>query len=71
MSHHSRRRIDMGKNRSSSSLLASGAASINVYQRMTIARKRVATGSIASDWKAVGADVKAAVMKVKCELESA
>lgn len=61
----------MAKNRSAASLMASGAATVNVYQRMSISRSRVAAGSIASDWKAVGADVKSAMMKVKRELESA
>ena len=61
----------MGKNMSSVGLMASGAASVNIHQRMALSRKRVATGSIASDWKSVGADVKSALTKVKRELESA
>ncbi len=71
MSYHLKVRIDGAKSRSSSGLMASGAASVNVYQRMLLSRKRVAVGSIASDWKAVGADVKSALTKVKRELESA
>lgn len=71
MSHRSKVRIEGAKVRSSTGLMVSGAASVNVYQRMLFSRKRVAVGSIASDWKAVGADVKLALSKVKRELESA
>lgn len=71
MSHHSTGVTSMGRNRRSGGLLASGAASVNIYQRMMISRKRVVTGSIESDWKSVGADVKSALMKVKNQLESA
>lgn len=71
MSHHLKVRIGAMKIRTSFDLMASGAASVNVYQRMLLSRKRVGTGSIVSDWKTVGDDVKSALTKVKRELESA
>lgn len=71
MSHHSAGVVGMARSKRSSVLLVSGAASVNIYQRMVISRKRVSKGSIESDWKSVGADVKSALTKVKNQLESA
>jgi hypothetical protein len=56
--------------RSAKSLVA-GAATISIDQTMRLARKQMASGSIQSDWEAVGRDLARSVRRVKRELESA
>lgn len=65
------KKIGKAGQRSTFGLLASGAATVNFRQRMTISRKAVASGSIASDWKNVGCDLGRAIAKVKGGLERA
>jgi hypothetical protein len=57
--------------RSSIGLLASGACTINVHQRMNIARKAASKDSLKGDWIAVGKDLRYAIDNVKRDLESA
>ncbi len=57
--------------RSRAALLTEGVSSIDLNQRMTIARKSIGKGSLADDWKAVGGDIKAAVRGIKREFEAA
>jgi hypothetical protein len=56
--------------RSAKSLVA-GVATITIDQSMRFSRKRMESGSIKSDWEAVGRDLKGSVRRVKRELESA
>ena len=57
--------------RSRRRLLAEGVGSIDINQSMKIAREATAGGSIRSDWKAVGRDIRTAMNGVKRELETA
>jgi hypothetical protein len=51
--------------------MVAGVATINIDQSMRLARKQASSGSIKSDWEAVGRDLKGSVRRVKRELESA
>jgi hypothetical protein len=68
MTYHSK--IVRRPGRSAKSMVA-GVATINIDQSMRLARKQMASGSIRSDWEAVGRDLKGAVRRVKREFESA
>lgn len=52
-------------------LITQGATSIGYTQTMTWSRKRLAAGSIAGDWSAVGGDLRLVMAAVRRELTSA
>lgn len=64
-------RIGARPTRSRSRLLSEGVASIDLNQRMAIAREHCAKGSVAGDWNLVERDVRHALSFLKRELESA
>lgn len=51
--------------RTTSGLVASGVATINLHQRLSLSRRAVAKGSLSGDWKAVGCDIASAMQNVK------
>lgn len=66
-----RTKIDARPLRSRGRLLTEGVASIDLNQRLTIARRSIEKGSIAGDWNIVGDDIRFAFEGIKREFEAA
>lgn len=64
-------RIDARSTRSRARLLTQGLSSIAIDQQMTIARKAIASGSVAGDWQAVGDDLRRTLGGIAREFEAA
>jgi hypothetical protein len=56
--------------RSAAGILLSGAGTISIDQTMIRSRRQLASGSLRSDWKAVGRDIAGAIRNVNREFES-
>lgn len=51
--------------------MISGVGSLNLDQKMLFARRKAMTGSLSSDWKAVGRDLAKSMASVKNEKNAA
>lgn len=69
MKHQNRTVVRLGK--SHASLLTQGVSSVDLNQRMTIARKSVCKSTLADDWNAVGGDIRSAIRGIRREFEAA